>query len=42
MSTGIVIYYYFHERGVYLTVVRVNKPVFRVVNLARPRRAGWR
>jgi len=37
-----VIYYYFHERGVYLTVVRVNKPVFRVVNLARLRRAGCR
>jgi hypothetical protein len=30
VAVGLVVYYYFHERGLHLTVVPVNKPVFKV------------
>jgi hypothetical protein len=43
VAVGLVVYYYFHEKGLYLTAVPVNRPVFKVVNLARPpRRRGGR
>jgi hypothetical protein len=41
VAVGLVIHYYFHERGLYPTVVPVSKPVFKVVNPARPPRARW-
>jgi hypothetical protein len=41
---GLVVYYYLHEKGLYLTAVPVNRPVLKAVNLARPprRRSGRR
>jgi hypothetical protein len=44
VAVGLVVYYYFHEKGLYLTAVPVNRPVLKTVNLARPprRRSGRR
>jgi hypothetical protein len=44
VAAGLAVHYYFHERGLYLTAVPVNRPVLKTVNLARPprRRSGRR